>query len=76
MKQSSVLSHGKVKKSQRFVRCCFLSHSSIVHNLDRDRGKRTHHGAFTLRFAVCVRCERRYGGRGGICSSCGLSKIV
>lgn len=39
MKQSGVLLHSKVKKSplQSFVDNSFLSHSLVVHNLDKDQ---------------------------------------
>lgn len=66
MKQSSVLLHSKVKKvlDKGSLITLSFSHSSIVHNLDKDPKSKVYHSAFTVHFIVWVFSEKRQ-----VCSS-------
>lgn len=75
MKQSSVLSHSKVKKKSKVRPFLLLLTFINCAQFGQRPKEQTHHGAFKLRFTVWVCSERRYGWWvGGISSSSVLRK--
>lgn len=58
-KQCTLTQQSEESPLQRFIDYSFLSHSSVVHNLDIDQQSKVYHSAFTVHFVVRVFSEKR-----------------